>query len=430
MRCCDSLKWMTKPTGLYTFTPKSLGSPMTTQLARPLEGTRLIDLTHMLAGPYAGMILADLGCDTVKVEPPNGESTRRLLESDPKYSYKGMGAYFLTLNRNKRSVVIDLKSADGRRYFFALIQSADVVLDNFAAGVTKRLQIDHETLSKVNPRLVTCSISGFGGDGPRYNRPAFDQIIQGLGGGMSITGSGPGEFVRAGIPIADLAGGMFAVMGIQAALLARQQTGTGQHVDISMLDAQVSMLSYMATMYTLSGEVPGPIGNSHFVHTPYNTFETADETITIAVVTDASWDAMVEALHIEELRDPKLRTGPARLVRQAEIESVIQQRLKTASAEHWLAKLEAARVPCARVNNFAQALVDPQIQHRHMVVEIEHPEGGTVEVPGNPIKLSETEAEVFAPPPLLGAHTREVFTSWTDMSEDELARGFDAGAIG
>ncbi len=403
---------------------------MTTQLDKPLEGTRLIDLTHMLAGPYAGMILADLGCDTVKVEPPNGESTRRLLESDPKYSYKGMGAYFLTLNRNKRSVVIDLKSAAGRNYFYKLVRNAEVVLDNFAAGVTKRLQVDHETLANMNPRIITCSISGFGGNGPHHERPAFDQIVQGLGGGMSITGPGPGEFVRAGIPIADLAGGMFAVMGIQAALLARQQTGAGQHVDISMLDAQVSMLSYMATMYTLSGEVPGPIGNSHFVHTPYNTFETADDTITIAVVTDAAWSAMVEALEMTELRNPEFDTGPARLERQAEIEGAVRQRLKTASAEHWLEKLEAARVPSARVNNFAQALADPQIQHRHMVVEIEHPEGGTVEVPGNPIKLSETNADSFSPPPLLGAHTREVFTSWANMSDEEIDEGFDAGVIG
>jgi CoA:oxalate CoA-transferase len=402
-----------------------------TDISKPLEGVRLLDLTHMLSGPYAGMILADLGCDTVKVEPPGtGEGTRQLLEDDPNNSFKGMGAYFFTLNRNKRSVAIDLKSESGRSFFYALVEAADVVLDNFSADVTKRLHIDHNTLAAINPRIITCSVSGFGEDGPNYRRPAFDQIVQGLGGGMSITGAGPGEMVRAGIPIGDLGGGMFAVMGIQAALLARAQTGEGQHVDISMLDVQVSMLNYMATMYTMSGQIPGPIGNSHFVHTPYNTFETADDTIIIAVIGDRFWPALCDVLEIEELRTPEFAAAPERLKKQAHIEKVIEARLKTRPAETWLEELEAARIPCARVNNFAQALVDPQIQHRNMVVEVEHPEGGRVKVPGNPIKLSATPAESFAPPPLLGAHTQEVFSSWAGMTEAEINTGIEAGVIG
>ena len=377
------------------------------------------------------MILADLGCDTVKVEPPgSGEGTRRLLEGDPKNSYKGMGAYFLTLNRNKRSVAIDLKSETGREFFYALVKAADVVLDNFSADVTTRLHIDHNTLSPINPRIVTCSVSGFGEDGPRYKRPAFDQIVQGLGGGMSITGAGPGEPVRAGIPIGDLGGGMFAVMGIQAALLARAQTGVGQHVDISMLDVQVSMLNYMATMYTLSGEIPGPIGNSHFVHTPYNTFATADDTIIIAVIGDTFWPPLCDLLGIEELSNPGFATAPERLKHKAHIEGLIQEKLLSGRAEDWLAELERVRIPCARVNNFAQALADPQILHRNMVVDVEHPEGGSVKMPGNPIKLSHTSDERFTSPPLLGAHTREVFASWAHMSDDEINRGLDAGFIG
>jgi len=384
----------------------------------------------MLSGPYAAMILADLGCDTVKVEPPgSGEGTRRLLETDPKNSYKGMGAYFFTLNRNKRSVAIDLKKEAGREFFYALVRAADVVLDNFAADVTKRLHIDHATLSQINPRVVTCSISGFGEDGPSYRRPAFDQIVQGLGGGMSITGSGPGEAVRAGIPIGDLGGGMFAVMGIQAALLARARTGVGQHVDISMLDVQVSLLSYMATMYTLSGDIPGPIGNSHFVHTPYNTFATADDTIIIAVIGDTFWAPLCGVLEIDELFNPDFATAPQRLRNKAFIEGLIEAKLRTRPAEYWLGRLEQARVPCARVNNVAQALADPQILHRNMVVDVEHPTGGSVKVPGNPIKMSLTPAETFTPPPLLGAHTKEVFASWAGMTEDEIVAGLDAGVI-
>jgi len=403
---------------------------MANNISKPLEGIRLLDLTHMLAGPYAGMILADLGCDTVKVEPPGtGEGTRRLLETDPNNSYKGMGAYFFTLNRNKRSVAIDLKSESGRDFFYALVKAADVVLDNFSADVTKRLHIDHDTLSPINPRIVTCSVSGFGEDGPSYKRPAFDQIVQGLGGGMSITGKGPGEAVRAGIPIGDLGGGMFAVMGIQAALLARAHTGVGQHVDISMLDVQVSMLNYMATMYTLSGQIPGPIGNSHFVHTPYNTFETADDTIIIAVIGDTFWPALCDLLDIDELCNPDFATAPERLKNKAYIEGLIQRKLLTGPAEDWLAQFERVRIPCARVNNVAQALADPQILHRNMVVDVEHPEGGSVKVPGNPIKLSQTPAESFTPPPLLGAHTQEVFASWAGMSKAEISKGLKAGVI-
>lgn len=384
----------------------------------------------MLAGPYAGMMLADLGADTVKVEPPGkGEGTRRLLETDPANSINGMGAYFFTLNRNKRSVAIDLKSDAGRAIFYRLVASADVVLDNFAADVTKRLQIDYDHLKQHNRRIITCSISGFGSDGPHYKRPAFDQIVQGLGGGMSITGSGPGEAVRAGIPIGDLGGGMFAVMGIQAALLARERTGAGQHVDISMLDVQISLLNYMATMHSLSGEIPVPIGNSHFVHTPYNTFSTADDSIIIAVIGDTFWPALCELLQIPELFDERYALAPGRLEAKEVIEGLIEAKLTTASADHWLAALESARIPCARVNNVAQAMTDPQVRHRNMIVDLQHPEGGSAEVPGNPIKLSETPAETFAPPPLLGAHTRDVFAQWTDLPASEIDAGIAQGVI-
>ena len=398
--------------------------------SKPLAGIRLIDLTHMLAGPYAGMILADLGCDTVKIEPPGrGEGTRRLLEDDPRNSLKGMGAYFFTLNRNKRSVAIDLKSSAGLDFFYELVRHADVVLDNFSAGVTRRLNIDHERLAAQNPKIVTCTVTGFGEDGPHYKRPAFDQIVQGLGGGMSITGEGPGRSVRAGIPIGDLGGGMFAVMGIQAALLARQRTGVGQHVDISMLDVQVSLLNYMATMHLMSGDIPEPIGNGHFVHTPYNTFATADDTITIAVIGDTFWPPFLEVVEIDELRDPIYATAAERLKVQAHIEGLIAAKLKTRPAAEWLEKLEAARVPSARVNNFAQALSDPQVLHRNMVVELGHPLGGSAKVPGNPVKLSVNTAETFTPPPLLGAHTVAVFEEWAGMSRERIDQGIAVGVL-
>jgi CoA:oxalate CoA-transferase len=351
------------------------------------------------------------------------------LEDDPKNSIHGMGAYFFTLNRNKRSVAIDLKSDEGREFFFELVKNADVVLDNFSAGVTARLGINHDVLESVNPRIVSCSVSGFGESGPSFERPAFDQIVQGLGGGMSITGQGPGKSVRAGIPIGDLAGGMFAVMGIQAALLARESTGKGQHVDISMLDCQISLLNYMATMYSMSGDIPVPIGNSHFVHTPYNTFETLDDQIIIAVIGDTFWPAVVDLFAIEELRNPKFATAYERLKEKSFIETRINEVLLEKPADYWLEKLEAARVPCARVNNFAQALSDPQVLYRNMMVPMEHPEGGSADVPGNPIKFSETDTDTFTSPPLLGVHTKEVFSEWTALSDEEINAGIRAGIL-
>lgn len=389
-------------------------------MSKPLEGIRVLDLTHMLSGPYAGMILADLGAETIKVEPLAGEGTRALLAKDPRHSLKGMGAYFLTLNRNKQSVCIDLKSETGLEVFYDLVRKADVVLDNFSAGVPQKLKIDYTHLREINPLIITCSVSGFGQDGPNYQRPAFDQVVQGIGGGMSITGDNAETPTRAGIPIGDLGGGMFAVMGILAAIQARHSKGHGQHVDISMLDCQISMLNYMATMYFLSGENPTPLGNGHFVHVPYNTYRTADGFIIIAVIFDSFWDNLVSVIDVPALRDEKYKTQPARLADKALIDGILNEILITQSTDHWVAKLSAVRVPCAPVNRFSEALADPQVRHRKMVVSIPHPEGGSVEVPGNPIKLSADDEESFSAPPLLGQHTEAVL---------ERVLGYDAARI-
>ena len=373
----------------------------------------MLDLTHMLSGPYGAMIIADLGADTVKVEPPNtGEGTRRLLEKDPNNSIDGMGAYFFTLNRNKRSVTLDLKSDEGLSQFYELVKTADVVMNNFSAGVTKKLKIDYETLSKVNPRIITCTVTGFGETGPACKRPAFDQIAQALGGGMSITGNNPEDVIRAGIPIGDLGGGMFAVMGILAAINARHTTGRGQHVDISMLDCQLSMMNYMATMHSMSGDIPGPLGNSHFVHVPYNTFKTKTDMIVIACVGDQFWPPLLDLLDDEELRDSRFEFAPSRLKEKAYIEERINNVLINERAGYWLEKLENARIPCARVNNVSQAMSDPQIIARNMVIDLNHPIKGKAKVPGNPIKLSDTDGDSYSPPPLLGAHNDEVLKEW------------------
>ena len=392
-----------------------------TSAKKPLGNVKVLDLTHMLSGPYGGMILADLGCDVIKIEPPiKGEGTRRLLENDPNYSVNGMGAYFYTLNRNKKSVAIDLKKDEGLKIFYRLVEKADVVLSNFSAGVTKKLKIDFDTLQKINPRIITCTVSGFGESGPNFQRPAFDQIAQALGGGMSITGLSAQEPMRAGIPIGDLGGGMFAVMGIQAALIDRVSTGIGQNVDISMLDCQISMLNYMATMQTMSGIIPEPIGNSHFVHMPYNSFLTKDYPIVIAAVGDQFWPRLLKIFKNPELQDPIYETAFERQKDKQKLESVIQKELLKENSDYWLEELEKESVPCARVNNLEQAIHDEQAQHRNMLVDVPHPEGGSAKIPGNPIKLSSVDTEEFLAPPLLGEHTKDILKDWLDFSIEEL----------
>lgn len=390
---------------------------------KPLSNIKVLDLTHMLSGPYGSMILADMGCDVIKIEPPlKGEGTRRLLENDPDYSHNGMGAYFYTLNRNKKSVAIDLKNEEGLEIFYALIKEVDVVISNFSAGVTKKLKIDFDTLKKINPKIITCTVSGFGETGPNFKRPAFDQIAQALGGGMSITGLSAQDPMRAGIPIGDLGGGMFAVMGIQAAIINRSESGLGQHVDISMLDCQISMLNYMATMHTMSGLIPEPIGNSHFVHMPYNTFHTKDFPIVIAAVGDQFWPRLLKIFKDPKLKNPIYEKAFQRQKNKKEIENILQKELLNELSEYWLDELEKESVPCARVNNLEQAINDEQVQYRNMLVDVAHPEGGSVKVPGNPIKLSSYENDEYSSPPLLGEHTKEVLQKWLNYSEEKLSK--------
>ena len=388
---------------------------------KPLEGIKVLDLTHMLAGPYAGMVLADLGADVVKVEPlGTGEMTRGLLSDDPNNSFKGFGAYFLTLNRNKKSVSLDLKDAQGLDVFYDLVKSTDVVLNNFSAGVVKKLKIDYDHLCKINSKIITCSITGFGETGKHSSRPAYDQIVQAYSGGMSITGADASTPTRAGIPIGDLGSGLFSVIGMLSALLSREKTGKGQHLDLSLLDVQISLLTYMATMQTLSGVNPEPIGNAHFVHVPYNSFTTKNGFVVIAVITDAFWQELLNIVDVDNLRKEEFQSSTGRLQNQKFIESELNKKLSTETSEHWINALNSAKVPCAPINSFSQALSDEQVIHRNMVVEVEHPDGGKVKMPGNPIKLSYTDEDSFSPPPHLGQHTKETLIEWCNYSESEI----------
>lgn len=395
-----------------------------------LEHLTVLDLTHMLSGPYGTMMLADLGARTIKVEPPvTGEGTRRLLEKDPEYSRQGMGAYYLTLNRNKESVCIDLKSEAGRAVFLDLVRHADVVFDNFSVGVPKRLGIDHDTLAAINPRIITCSVTGFGETGPDIHRPAFDQVVQAMGGGMSITGTPETGPMRSGIPIGDLGGGLFGIIGVLAAIAERERTGRGQHVDISMLDAQVSMLNYMATMYLMSGNVPEGIGNGHFVHVPYNAFPTADGHVIVACIGDAFFERFAQFIEIEELSNPEYLKQPVRYAAKARIEALISEKFRTQPTAYWVEKLEAARIPCGPVNNFAQSLGSAQVRARDMVMPVQLATGETVEMPGNPVKLSDNPTRPFQRPPGLGEHTDAVLAKLVGYDAERIAQLRQQGAI-
>ncbi len=372
----------------------------------------------MLAGPYASMLIADLGAEVVKVEPPGkGEITRGLYKNHPDYSLDGVSPYHITLARNKKSLTLDLKQEKGKKLFYELVKNFDVVLDNFSSGVTERLGIDFSTLKLHNPKIITCSISGFGKG--EADRPAYDQILQAYGGGMSITGEDENHPVRAGIPIADLSSGMFSIIGILTALQKRDKDGVGDHVDISMLDCQVSLLTYMATMNTISGIDPKPIGNQHFLHVPYNSYKTADGFIIISVVHEDFWPNLLDALNLEEFKGEEYKTVQGRLANRKNIDEAISEKLKHKPSSHWLDLLAKHRVPSGPINSVRDALEDPLVKKRNMIVDLKQPSGSIAKMPGNPIKLDSYE-ENYSPAPELGEHTAEILEKYLKISSEEL----------
>ena len=304
-----------------------------------------------------------------------------------------------------------------------------MVINNFGEGVPKRLGIDYDILKQHNPRIITCSITGFGETGPERDRAAFDLVAQGMGGGMSITGKDGGPPLRAGIPIGDLGGGMFAVMGILAALHARNQTGSGQHIDISMQDCQVSMLNYMATMYLMSGVQPSAVGNSHFVHVPYGTFKTQSRYLIVACMGDAFYQRLAQLLNDEDLLQSKFSSQPERWQQRQFINERVQSYFEKQTCEYWLELLKEHRIPAAPVNDFAHALEDIQIIERKMVVDVPLKNGQTVQQPGNPIKMSAATEQTFTAPPDLGQHTAEIMQQLLKLSPQQIRELTENGVI-
>ncbi|WP_448586253.1 CaiB/BaiF CoA transferase family protein [Thermaurantiacus sp.] len=350
----------------------------------PLAGLVVVDLTRVLAGPFATMLLADLGARIVKVEPPGGDDARAF----PPF-VAGESAYFASINRGKESIALDLKAEADRAVFEALLARADVLVENYRPGALARLGYGWEALHARFPRLILASVSGFGQTGPAAPKPAYDVIVQAMGGIMSLTGHPGQPPVRVGTSIGDITAGLFAVIGIEAALIRRERTGEGSHVDVAMFDCQLAILENAIARVAVTGEDPGPLGSRHPSITPFQAFRCADRPIVIAAGNDALFSALAEALGLPQLaRDPRYGTNAARTANWQALEAVLEERLATAPAAHWLACLDAAGVPAGPVNRVSEALGDPQVEARRMLVATVLPNGRPLRVAGCPVKIS------------------------------------------
>jgi len=383
----------------------------------PLSNIRILDLSLIMAGPYCTLILGDLGAEVIKIERPGvGEGARGV----PPHYFEGESAYFIAMNRNKKSMTLDLKNPKGKEIFYALSKSSDVVVDNFRPGVVKKLGVDYDTLKKINPRIICCSISGYGETGPLKDRPAFDLIIQARGGVMSYTGE-PGKMpVRMGAPMGDLTGGLFAANGILSALYQREHTGRGQKIDISLLDCQISLLTYRAQYYFVGNEIAQPVGSGHTSIHPIRAFKTKTFDIVIDCNVQNIFAELCDAIGASDMAvDPKFCSRENRLENKDELYDILEKVFLTKTGEEWLELLDK-RIPIGPINTIDKALSDPQILSRNMVVEIDYGKGRRLKIVGNPIKMAEIDQEVFRAPPRLGEHAEQILGEILQYPPEEI----------
>lgn len=382
-----------------------------------LEDIRVLELTNFMAGPYCGMLLADQGADVIKVENPRGGDFTRL--AGP--FIDGESAGFIAVNRNKRSFALDVKSDRGREIFLSLVRSADVVVENLRPGTLDDLRVGYSVLSEVNPRIILSSTSGFGQTGPYRNRAALDLIVQGMSGIMSITGEEGRPPVKVAVPLADLAAALFASYAILSALRVRDRDGTGQHIDVSLLESAIALEAWETSSYFATGEVPKPLGSAHRINAPYQAIRTADGHITIGATTPANWHSFCVALGLERLEtDKRFSTGPLRRRNYQELAREIETTTATYPSAHWYRLLERAGVPCGVLNTLDQVLEDPHVRARGFVGELEHSTLGRVRATGSPVRLSRTPLRFERAGPLLGEHTRELLDELGISDADAL----------
>ena len=376
-----------------------------------LQGIRVLDLSRVLAGPYCTMVLGDLGADVIKVEPPEGDETRGW---GPPFA-EGESAYYLCVNRNKRGMVINLKTDEGKKILRDLALQSDVLVENFRPGTLERFGLDFATLHELNPKLIYCSITGFGQTGSMKDKPGYDFMIQALGGLMSITGEPNGEPMKTGVAVVDLFAGQNAIIAILAALQARTLTGEGQHLDIALFDSQLGWLANVASNYLISGNLPKRHGNAHPNIVPYQSFQASDGWFAIAVGNDRQFVRLCELLGMPELGvDEKFATNSARVQNREELIALLVSVFKTASVSDWLQKLDEAEIPCGPIQNFEQVFSMSNVQERDMLVKMTHPTIGELPLVGSPLKMSDTPVTYRLPPPLMGEHTDEVLRELSD----------------
>ncbi len=400
----------------------------------PLQGIRVLDLSRVLAGPWCSQMLADLGAEVIKVEKPGeGDDTRGW---GPPFITNGDGsrgdaAYFVSANRGKKSVAIDMAKPAGQELIRSLARRSDVLLENFKLGGLKKYGLDYDSLKPVNPRLIYCSITGFGQNGPYAPRAGYDFMIQGMSGLMSITGEPGGEPMKVGVAFADVFTGLHAVIGITSALYHRERTGEGQFLDLALLDSQVAVLANQASNYLVGGKVPGRLGNAHPNIVPYQTFETADGHIIMAVGNDRQFTEYCRIIGLAELAaDQRFTTNRGRVENRDALIPLLRPAMKSRSTSDWIEAFEAAAVPCGPINTIDQMFADPQVLARGLQIGLTREDG--VQVPGvaNPIVFSETPVEYDRAPPRLGQHTDEVLESLLDLPAAEIAALRSKGAIG
>jgi formyl-CoA transferase len=389
---------------------------------QPLNGIRVLDLSRVLAGPYCTMVLGDLGADVIKIESPDGDETRGW---GPPFM-SGESAYYLCINRNKRGIVVNFKTDEGRAIVRGLAEQSDILVENFRPGTLSNFSLDFESVSAVNPKLIYCSITGFGHTGPLRDMPGYDFMIQAMGGMMSVTGEPDGEPMKVGVAAADLFAGQNAVIAILAALQARPQTGKGQHLDISLFDSQLGWLANVASSYLISGDLPKRYGNAHANIVPYQSFQASDAWFVIAVGNDIQFTRLCSVIGNAELaQDIRFTTNAGRVENRDALIALLKPAFLTRSASEWLSGLEAAGIPCGPINTLDKVFAMSQVEAREMVVHMEHPVIEDLRMVGSPLKFSQTPVDYKLPPPGLGEHTKDVLKSSLGYSDNKIQELFN-----
>lgn len=385
-------------------------------MPQPLSGIKIIDVTSVMAGPYCTMLLGDLGADVIKIEPPTGDMMRR---SPPFVA--GESTYYIYANRNKRGMVLNLQKKEGRRILFKLVKEADVFVENYKPRTKVDLKIDYAALKEINPRIIYCSISAFGQTGPWSDRPGFDQVAQGMSGLMSVTGFPGADPTRAGVAVGDSAAGLFATIGILAALNERYQSGVGQYIETSLLESLIALLGFQAAKYFGTGERPNPQGNDHASFAPYGTYKTKDGHINIAAGTEKMWLILCRLLKLEKLiEDPRFNSMAQRVKYKDQLTEILESRLRQESTAHWVEILNDNGIASGPIYGIDEVFQDEHVLQRQMLMEVEHPLAEKIKLIGFPIKMDRTPCRVNHPPPLFGQHTNEILKE-LNYSDEEVA---------